>query len=38
MDIKNLLLNDWKNILESEFKKDYFLKLESFLVHQLYNR
>lgn len=31
MDIKNLLLNDWKNILESEFQKDYFLKLESFL-------
>jgi uracil-DNA glycosylase len=31
MDIKNVLLNDWKNILESEFQKDYFLKLESFL-------
>ena len=32
--MSEILKNDWKNYLESEFKKDYYLKLRKFLVDE----
>lgn len=29
-----ILKNDWQNLLEDEFKKDYYLKLRKFLVNE----
>lgn len=29
-----ILKNDWQNLLEDEFKKDYYLKLRSFLINE----
>ncbi|WP_315072382.1 uracil-DNA glycosylase [uncultured Clostridium sp.] len=32
--MSEILKNDWKNYLESEFHKDYYLKLRKFLVNE----
>lgn len=32
--MSEILKNDWKNYLESEFQKDYYLKLRRFLVNE----
>jgi uracil-DNA glycosylase len=32
--MSEILKNDWKNYLESEFQKDYYLKLRKFLVNE----
>ncbi|WP_055669861.1 uracil-DNA glycosylase [Desnuesiella massiliensis] len=29
-----ILKNDWQNLLENEFKKDYYLKLRKFLINE----
>ena len=30
-----ILKNDWQDLLEDEFKKDYYLKLRSFLIKEM---
>ena len=32
--MKEILKNDWKNYLNDEFQKDYYLNLRQFLVHE----
>ncbi|MDR3593306.1 uracil-DNA glycosylase [Clostridium sp.] len=32
--MSEILKNDWKNYLESEFQKDYYIKLRKFLVNE----
>lgn len=32
--MSEILKNDWKNYLDSEFKKDYYIKLKKFLVNE----
>ncbi|MEW9095870.1 MAG: uracil-DNA glycosylase [Clostridiaceae bacterium] len=33
-----ILKNDWQNLLEDEFKKDYYLKLRKFLINEYKTR
>ena len=32
--MSNILNNDWKELLEDEFSKDYYLSLRKFLVSE----
>ena len=36
--MSEILKNDWKNYLESEFQKDYYIKLRKFLVNEYNSR
>lgn len=36
--MKEILKNDWKNYLNEEFKKDYYLELRKFLVNEYNSR
>ena len=38
MSLKSLIKNDWKEILIDEFSKDYFHKLEEFVLNEYQNK
>ena len=38
MSLKSLIKNDWKEILMDEFSKDYFHKLEEFVLNEYQNK